>query len=68
MGEAHEIGNESPLVGDSNVWADTMEGGGAGESMPDYDAFRKRYREFEHELEKPPASLRKLVVDGTACP
>ena len=67
MGVSPENCNESPLVGDSNVWADTMDGGGAGESMPDYDAFRKRYREFEHELEKPPASLRKLVVDGAAC-
>ena len=45
-----------------------MGGGGAGEALPGYGAFRKGYREFEHELEKPPATVRKLVVDGAACP
>ena len=67
-GEAHESDNDAHIVGHSNVWADIMGGGGTGEVVPDYDTFRKRYREFEHELEKPPATVRKLVGDGAACP
>ena len=67
VGEVPENGSESPLAGDSNAWADTMDGGGAGESLPDYDAFRKRYREFGLELEKPPASVRKLAAGWPAC-
>ena len=52
------------------MWADIVGGGNAEGAAPaDYDAVRKRYREFEHELATPPATLRKVGADhGTSFP
>ena len=48
-----------------DVWADIIGGAGPAESdsPADYDAFRKRLRAYEHELEKPPTAMRKLAAE-----
>ena len=52
------------------LWSELVGSGAVGEvsSGSDFDAFRKRYREIEFEIDKPPHSVRKIEPEPPAAP